>query len=65
MTDDEKSVLGADLQNGKGDFFNDLLVLLLERCATRRALTCKQCRTGRTGRADGRQLATAVPLEMP
>ncbi|HEX7096454.1 MAG TPA: hypothetical protein VF183_11265 [Acidimicrobiales bacterium] len=25
MTDDEKSELSADLQNGKGDFFNDLL----------------------------------------
>jgi hypothetical protein len=25
--------LAGDLQNGKGDFFNDLLALLLERCA--------------------------------
>ncbi|HSL73886.1 MAG TPA: hypothetical protein VK853_05450 [Ilumatobacteraceae bacterium] len=33
LTDDDKSVLGADLQNGKGDFFNDLLVLLLENCS--------------------------------
>jgi hypothetical protein len=29
MSDDEKSELSADLQNGKGDFFNDLLALLL------------------------------------
>jgi len=33
LTDDEKSEFSADLQNGKGDFFNDLLVLLLERCS--------------------------------
>jgi len=33
MTDDEKSELSADLQNGKGDFFNDLLALLLENCS--------------------------------
>jgi hypothetical protein len=33
MTDDEKSELSADLQNGKGDFFNDLLVLLLRNCS--------------------------------
>ena len=39
LADDEKSELGADLQNGKGDFFNDLLVLLLERC---RAFTCSR-----------------------
>lgn len=25
----------GDLQNGKGDFFNDLLALLLENCPTR------------------------------
>lgn len=33
MTDAEKSQLSADLQNGKGDFFNDLLALLLETCS--------------------------------
>lgn len=33
MSDDEKSELSADLQNGKGDFFNDLLALLLQNCA--------------------------------
>lgn len=33
MTDDEKSELSADLQNGKGDFFNDLIGLLLENCS--------------------------------
>ncbi len=33
LTDEEKSELGADLQNGKGDFFNDLLALLLENCS--------------------------------
>ena len=33
MTDAEKSELGADLQNGKGDFFNDLLVELLRNCS--------------------------------
>jgi len=33
LTDEEKSELGADLQNGKGDFFNDLLVLLLRNCS--------------------------------
>jgi len=33
MSDDEKSELSADLQNGKGDFFNDLLAVLLQNCA--------------------------------
>ncbi len=33
MTDAEKSALSADLQNGKGDFFNDLVALLLENCS--------------------------------
>lgn len=33
LSDEEKSELGADLQNGKGDFFNDLLVLLLRNCS--------------------------------
>ncbi len=33
LTDEEKSELGADLQNGKGDFFNDLLALILENCS--------------------------------
>lgn len=33
MTDAEKSQLSADLQNGKGDSFNDLLALLLENCS--------------------------------
>ncbi|MFZ1489920.1 MAG: hypothetical protein WAS51_08255 [Ilumatobacteraceae bacterium] len=33
MADAEKSQLSADLQNGKGDFFNDFLALLLENCS--------------------------------
>lgn len=33
LSDNEKSELGADLQNGKGDFFNDLLALILENCS--------------------------------
>lgn len=33
VTGDERSELSADIQNGKGDFFNDLLALILERCA--------------------------------
>lgn len=33
VTEEERSELSADIQNGKGDFFNDLLALLLERCA--------------------------------
>ncbi len=33
MLDVEKSALSGDLQNGKGDFFNDLLALLLENCS--------------------------------
>ncbi len=41
MTDDEKSELGADLQNGKGDFFNDLLVLLLKQCSGVELLTSR------------------------
>ncbi len=32
-SDDERTELSADVQNGKGDFFNDLLALLLENCA--------------------------------
>jgi hypothetical protein len=42
LSDDEKSELGADLQNGKGDFFNDLLVLLLERCSGVDLLTTRR-----------------------
>lgn len=42
MTDDEKSELGADLQNGKGDFFNDLLVLLLKQCSGVQILTSRR-----------------------
>ncbi len=42
MTDDEKSELGADLQNGKGDFFNDLLVLLLKQCSGVELLTSRR-----------------------
>lgn len=42
MTDDEKSELGADLQNGKGDFFNDLLVLLLKQCSGVQLLTSRR-----------------------
>jgi hypothetical protein len=33
MSDEEKTALSGDLQNGKGDFFNDLLALLLENCS--------------------------------
>ena len=33
LTDDERTALSADIQNGKGDFFNDLLALLLENCS--------------------------------
>ncbi len=33
LTDGEKSELTADLQNGKGDFFNDLLAVLLTSCS--------------------------------
>lgn len=33
LSDDERTELSADAQNGKGDFFNDLLALLLENCA--------------------------------
>lgn len=33
LTDDERTSLSADIQNGKGDFFNDLLALLLENCS--------------------------------
>ena len=42
MTDDEKSDLSADLQNGKGDFFNDLLVLLLKQCSDVELLTSRR-----------------------
>ena len=42
MTDNEKSELGADLQNGKGDFFNDLLVLLLKQCSGVELLTSRR-----------------------
>ena len=33
LTDEERTSLSADIQNGKGDFFNDLLALLLENCS--------------------------------
>jgi hypothetical protein len=33
LTDSERTALSADIQNGKGDFFNDLLALLLENCS--------------------------------
>ncbi len=33
LDDEAKSELTADLQNGKGDFFNDLLAVLLRNCA--------------------------------
>ena len=33
LSDSDKSELTADLQNGKGDFFNDLLAVLLQNCA--------------------------------
>lgn len=32
-SDAERTSLSGDIQNGKGDFFNDLLALLLENCA--------------------------------
>lgn len=41
MTDEEKSALSADLQNGKGDFFNDLLALLLENCSGIETFYCR------------------------
>ena len=41
MTDAEKSSLSADLQNGKGDFFNDLLALLLENCSGIETFYCR------------------------
>jgi hypothetical protein len=33
LSDAERTALAADAQNGKGDFFNDLLALLLENCS--------------------------------
>ena len=33
LSDSDRTSLSADIQNGKGDFFNDLLALLLENCA--------------------------------
>lgn len=33
LSDEGRTELSADVQNGKGDFFNDLLALLLENCA--------------------------------
>lgn len=33
LSDEAKSELTADLQNGKGDFFNDLLAVLLQNCS--------------------------------
>ncbi|MCP4307587.1 MAG: hypothetical protein GY788_22490 [bacterium] len=33
LSDSERTSLSGDIQNGKGDFFNDLLALLLENCA--------------------------------
>jgi hypothetical protein len=33
LTDMQRTALSADIQNGKGDFFNDLLALLLENCS--------------------------------
>ena len=33
LTDAQRTTLSADIQNGKGDFFNDLLALLLENCS--------------------------------
>ncbi len=33
LTDTERTSLSGDIQNGKGDYFNDLLALLLENCA--------------------------------
>lgn len=46
MTDEEKSELSADLQNGKGDFFNDLLALLLANCAGIGALATRSAVPG-------------------
>ena len=50
MTDAEKSSLSADLQNGKGDFFNDLLALLLENCSGIETLYCRNQRRLELGR---------------
>src|SRR3972149_1930511 len=33
LADSERTSLSGDIQNGKGDYFNDLLALLLENCA--------------------------------
>jgi len=33
LSDAQRTALSADIQNGKGDFFNDLLALLLENCS--------------------------------
>ncbi len=33
LKDAQRTSLSADIQNGKGDFFNDLIALLLENCA--------------------------------
>jgi len=33
LTDELRTALSGDIQNGKGDFLNDLLALLLENCA--------------------------------
>lgn len=38
LSDAERTSLAGDIQNGKGDFFNDLLALLLENCAEIEAL---------------------------
>ena len=41
LNDEAKSELTADLQNGKGDFFNDLLAVLLQSCAGIEALATR------------------------
>jgi hypothetical protein len=56
MTDEEKTALSGDLQNGKGDFFNDLLALLLENCSGIGSLSARNAVPGlivRTHNLDG------------
>lgn len=38
LSDTERTSLSGDIQNGKGDFFNDLLALVLENCSGVEAL---------------------------
>lgn len=65
MTDADKSQLSADLQNGKGDSFDDLLALLLENCSSVDTLYIRNLVPGlivRTHNLDGVYPATG-PIE--